>query len=181
MDYYRYDKEKLEKINELNKKISKDQQQIFDILLKISQSFSDENFSKEERNQMFSKVDVLKQSMKDYNEKLKEIKSEEYVSNKKESIKDNSLVETVEQVEKLEKKNHEFVNTAQKLEDTLKESEIVKEDKKEDKIIEKKENEKFPSSKRKKARTQLVVIEDDDSLSGKIKEFFKKLKFIMKK
>lgn len=179
MDYYKYDKEKLEEIKSVNEKISKDQQQIFDILLKISQSFSDENFSKEKRNELFSKVDILKQNIKDYNEKLKEIKSEEYVSNKKESIKDKSLVETAEQVEKLEKKNDEFVDTAQKLEDTLKENEIVKEEKKEIKKIEEKENLTF--SKRKKARTQLVVIEDDDSLSGKIKEFFKKLKFIMKK
>ena len=60
MSVYKSDDIKEKKIKELNEKISKEQQQIFDILLKISQSFSDENFTKEKRNKLFSKVDALK-------------------------------------------------------------------------------------------------------------------------
>lgn len=171
MSYYKYDKKTLEKIREINDKISKDQQQIFDILLKISQSFADESFSKEKRNELFNQVDILKQNIKDYNEKLKEIKLKKSDESKKADLENENTVDEVESVEfeQTENKNDEFVDTVEKLEDTLKETEN------------KTEKEEITFSKRKKARTQLVVVEDDESLSGKIKDFFSRLRRMIKK
>lgn len=180
MSYYKYDKKKLDEIKKIDEKISKKQQQIFDILLKVSQSFSDENFSKEKRNELFAKVDTLKNDIKEYNEQIKEIKQGKIEEIIETEVEDEKIKQVEESIEKTENKNEEFVKVAQKLEDTLKENEIKKEyDEK--KINNSIKNEETFFSKRKKARTQLVVVEDDDSLSGKIKEFFNKLRTIIKK
>ena len=177
MSVYKSDDIKEKKIKELNEKISKEQQQIFDILLKISQSFSDENFTKEKRNKLFSKVDTLKENIKEYNEKLKEVKlSRVSKLEQEEEEKQNKTLED-ENVKEEVIKNEEFVDTAQKLEEFLKETKTNIE-KTEFKEVENKDE--YTVSKRKRARTQLVVVEDDDSLSGKIKEFFNKLRNIIK-
>ena len=71
--YYKYDKDKSEKIKEINSKITEAQKQIFDTLLKISKSFSDESITKKERNESFKEVDILRIKIKEYNNELKEI------------------------------------------------------------------------------------------------------------
>lgn len=176
MSVYKSDDIKEKKIKELNEKISKEQQQIFDILLKISQSFSDEKFTKEKRDKLFSKVDVLKENIKQYNEKLKEVKLSRSSELEKEEEKQKELLKNSYIKEEVIK-NDEFVDTAQKLEEFLKETKTNIE-KTEFKVVENKDE--YTVSKRKRARTQLVVVEDDDSLSGKIKEFFNKLRNIIK-
>lgn len=169
MNYYKYDEEKLEEIKSINEKITKDQQEIFDILLRISQSFSDDKYSKEKRNELFNQVDLLKQNIKEYTEQIKEIKSRQDNNIIKSDKEKQDLIENkkIVDVDKTEKKNMEFIDAAQKLEDTLKESKINDED--------------VVISKRKKARTQLVVVEDDNSMAGKVKQLFNKLRRIIKK
>lgn len=169
MNYYKYDEEKLEEIKSINEKITKDQQEIFDILLRISQSFSDDKYSKEKRNELFNQVDILKQNIKEYTEKIKEIKSRKDNDIIKSDKEKQDLIENkkIVDIDKTEKKNMEFIDTAQKLEDTLKESKRIDED--------------VVISKRKKARTQLVVVEDDNSMAGKVKQLFNKLRRIIKK
>lgn len=164
--YYKYDDKKSKKIKELNSKISKEQKQIFDILLKISKSFSDEKITKKERNELFSKVDVLKNNIKEYNKELKEI-----ISSENSDIEEkNNTQDNINKDEIINEDNEEIEQTITELEDNLKElnKDIG------DSIL------TINACKRKKARTQLVVVEDDDSLSSKIKGFFAKLKSMIK-
>lgn len=158
--YYKFNDKKIKEIRELNKKISAEQKLIFDALLKISKSFSDDKVSKKERDELFSKVDISKNKIKEYNKILKEItlKKEEDIEKEpeKEEIKED----------KVAIKNEEIEDTIDKLEGSLKE-------------LNEKDKSDNNTSKRKKARTQLVVIEDE-GISGKIKGFFKKLRSMLK-
>lgn len=162
--HYRYDEKKTRKIKELNSKISEEQKQIFDILLKISKSFSDDSITKEERNELFSQVDTLKSKIKEYNKELKEIISRED-RDIKEELKDINNDSNKEEII-----NEEIEHTITELEGNLKE---LNKD-----IGDSISN--LNASKRKKVRTQLVVVEENDRLSSKIKGFFAKLKLMIK-
>lgn len=176
--YYKYDKEKSDKIKEINKNITETQKQIFDTLLKISKSFSDEKITKKERNESFKEVDNLKNKIKEYNKELKKISVIDNINDDK-LLKDFNNGKEDKENEK-NKVNEEIESTITELEDTLKQL-----DKNKNVSKVKYENtgitEDTKTSGRKKARTQLVVVEEDDSLSGKIKGFFTKLKSMINK
>lgn len=184
--YYKYDKDKSEKIKEINSKITEAQKQIFDTLLKISKSFSDESITKKERNESFKEVDILRIKIKEYNNELKEISVIDNINaDKNFENSDNKKSKEVVKV----KNNEEIENTINELEDTLKEFDknkrkgdtisidtLNKNNEVDEKVVQ------FPQTfSRKKARTQLVVVEEDDGLSRKIKGFFKKLKSMINK
>lgn len=163
--YYKFDDKKSKKVKELNSKISEKQKQIFDILLKISKSFSDDNITKKERKELFDQVDILKSKIKEYNKELKEITSSEDSDIEEE----NNIQDNINKDEIINEDNEEIEQTITELEDNLKElnKDIG------DSIS------TINASKRKKARTQLVVVEDE-GVSSKIKGFFAKLKSIIK-
>lgn len=174
-----YDKEKLKQIGQMNEKITKEQKKIFDILLQISKTFSDEGVTKKQRDNLFSQVDELKNNVKKLQNELKMI-SEQQANIPKEDVEnEKSEKQKEDKVEQIE-------NTIEELEHSLKElenSENCKENTKQEDVayehIDLPNEELLYTSKRKKARTQLVVV-DENSLPNKIKGLFQKLRGFMK-
>ncbi len=164
--YYKFDDKKIQEIKELNKKISEEQKLIFNALLEISKSFSDDSITREERNKLFDKVDILKSNIKEYNKNLKDIIAKE---DKNEDKKLNIAENNSNEEDVVNNDNEEIEQTITKLEDNLKElNKEIEDDTSSENI-----------SRRKKARNQLIVVEDE-RLSSKIKGFFAKLKSMIK-
>ena len=192
----KYDKV-IEVITDLNKKIKEDQKEVFQILLHISQTFADESVSKSKRDELFSKVDLLKGKIKENTEKLKKIKEDETFAfslisdeddktENENSIKDDDIKEVVEDTSI---SSDEIFNTIDELSKDLKE--IEKRNIKleiGDISLESKEKEDEVSNittRRKSARRanmQLIAVDDKtNGFNDKIKGLFSKLKIMLSK
>ena len=192
----KYDKV-IEVITDLNKKIKEDQKEVFQILLHISQTFAEESVSKSKRDELFSKVDLLKGKIKENTEKLKKIKEDETFAfslisdeddktENENSIKDDDIKEVVEDTSI---SSDEIFNTIDELSKDLKE--IEKRNIKleiGDISLESKEKEDEVSNittRRKSARRanmQLIAVDDKtNGFNDKIKGLFSKLKIMLSK
>ncbi len=197
MNYNKKDDKVIEVITDLNKKIKEDQKEVFQILLHISQTFADESVSKSKRDELFSKVDLLKGKIKENTEKLKKIKEDETFAfslisdeddktENENSIKDDDIKEVVEDTSI---SSDEIFNTIDELSKDLKE--IEKRNIKleiGDISLESKEKEDEVSNittRRKSARRanmQLIAVDDKtNGFNDKIKGLFSKLKIMLSK
>lgn len=197
MNYNKKDDKVIEVITDLNKKIKEDQKEVFQILLHISQTFADESVSKSKRDELFSKVDLLKEKIKENTEKLKKIKEDETFAfslisdeddktENENSIKDDDIKEVVEDTSI---SSDEIFNTIDELSKDLKE--IEKRNIKleiGDISLESKEKEDEVSNittRRKSARRanmQLIAVDDKtNGFNDKIKGLFSKLKIMLSK
>lgn len=197
MNYNKKEDKVIEVITDLNKKIKEDQKEVFQILLHISQTFADESVSKSKRDELFSKVDLLKGKIKENTEKLKKIKEDETFAfslisdeddktENENSIKDDDIKEVVEDTSI---SSDEIFNTIDELSKDLKE--IEKRNIKleiGDISLESKEKEDEVSNittRRKSARRanmQLIAVDDKtNGFNDKIKGLFSKLKIMLSK
>ena len=197
MNYNKKDDKVIEVITDLNKKIKEDQKEVFQILLHISQTFADESVSKSKRDELFSKVDLLKGKIKENTEKLKKIKEDETFAfslisdeddktENENSIKDDDIKNVVDDTSI---SSDEIFNTIDELSKDLKEIE-----KRNIKLeignisLESKEKEDEVSNittRRKSARRanmQLIAVDDKtNGFNDKIKGLFSKLKIMLSK
>lgn len=197
MNYNKKDDKVIEVITDLNKKIKEAQKEVFQILLHISQTFADESVSKSKRDELFSKVDLLKEKIKENTEKLKKIKEDETFAfslisdeddktENENSIKDDDIKEVVDDTSI---SSDEIFNTIDELSKDLKE--IEKRNIKleiGDISLESKEKEDEVSNittRRKSARRanmQLIAVDDKtNGFNDKIKGLFSKLKIMLSK
>lgn len=197
MNYNKKDDKVIEVITDLNKKIKEDQKEVFKILLQISQTFADESVSKSKRDELFSKVDLLKEKIKENTEKLKKIKEDETFAfslisdeddktENENSIKDDDIKDVVEDISI---SSDEIFNTIDELSKDLKEIEkrnikleigdiSLESKKKEDEVS----NITTRRKSARRANMQLIAVDDKtNGFNDKIKGLFSKLKMMLSK
>lgn len=95
----------MENVNDLKglkEEIKVYEREILGMLLEVSQSFNDEKYSKEKREELFSKIDNLRDKVKDIAKIIEEIENRKYdFAYENIEIKDNKF--KLEKVEELEK------------------------------------------------------------------------------
>lgn len=164
------DPRQIEKIEQCKSEIKKKQGQIFDMLLKVSKSFSDETVTKYQRNDLFSRVDELRKEIKQYNIKVKALENGEEI--------EEPIAVVPEQAEEVSASTADPVmETIEELTNDLKVCETILEE------VEKEEQETIIEPEKRvrasrMAANQLILYEEKTSkiqgLFGKLKSWFRK-------
>lgn len=169
-----------EDISNLSKEINEYQKEIFKILLKISKSFSNKKIIKQDRDEMFFKIDTLKEEIKKCNKKIKEI------NNTVKNNEENSLVQEKEIKDINGIKSDDLDNDLNTLEDNIKKIEKIKEESenqnKEDtecKIIPLTFKNNTQNIENDNRNNQLMIIEKENK--NIIFKIFRKIKLLFKK
>lgn len=126
----------MENVNDLKglkEEVKVYEREILGMLLEVSQSFSDENYPKEKREELFSKIDNLRDKVKDIAKIIEEIENRKYdFAYENIEVKDNKFkIEKVEELEKEEIIEENENNEEEKVvEETLEENveDIIEED-----------------------------------------------------
>lgn len=125
----------MENVNDLKglkEEIKVYEREILGMLLEVSQSFNDEKYSKEKREELFSKIDNLRDKVKDIAKIIEEIENRKYdfAYENIEIKEDRFKLEKVEELEKEEIKEDDINEEEKIVEESLKENddEIIEED-----------------------------------------------------
>ena len=126
----------MENVNDLKglkEEIKVYEREILGMLLEVSQSFNDEKYSKEKREELFSKIDNLRDKVKDIAKIIEEIENRKYdfAYENIEIKEDGFKLEKVDELEKEEIIEENEINEEEKVvEETLEENveDIIEED-----------------------------------------------------
>lgn len=126
----------MENVNDLKglkEEIKVYEREILGMLLEVSQSFSDENYPKEKREELFSKIDNLRDKVKDIVKIIEEVENRKYdfAYENIEIKEDGFKLEKVDELEKEEIIEENEINEEEKVvEETLEENveDIIEED-----------------------------------------------------
>lgn len=125
----------MENVNDLKglkEEIKVYEREILGMLLEVSQSFSDEKYPKEKREELFSKIDNLRDKVKDIARIIEEVENRKYdfAYENIEIKEDRFKLEKVEELEKEEIKEDDINEEEKIVEESLKENddEIIEED-----------------------------------------------------
>ena len=119
----------MENVNDLKglkEEIKVYEREILGMLLEVSQSFSDEKYPKEKREELFSKIDILRDKVKDIARIIEEVENRKYdfAYENIEIKEDRFKLEKVEELEKEEIKEEKIVEESPEVND----DEVIEED-----------------------------------------------------